>query len=110
MQIVDFTRFAQTILSGASEGALYAFVAMGFSLVHRSTGVINFAQGDLAMFGGILAAALTGAGLQAGISFVLAALICGALGGAFYFSAIRPAERATMAQLTLITIGFSILL
>jgi branched-chain amino acid transport system permease protein len=50
---MDLASFAQTAFAGISNGALYALLGLGFSLVIRSTGLINFAQGDLMMVGAI---------------------------------------------------------
>lgn len=107
---MDYVTIAQTIFSSLANGALYAFIGLGFGLVNRSTGIINFAQGDLAMLGAMFTAVLARAGLPVGIAALLAVLACAAIGGGFYLLALRPARRATIAQSVLITIGFSILL
>jgi branched-chain amino acid transport system permease protein len=107
---MDFETVAQTIFSSLANGALYAFIGLGFGLVSRSTGVINFAQGDLAMLGAVFAAVLAQAGAPIGIAAVIAVAACAAIGGAFYPLALRPASRAGIAQLVLITIGLSILI
>jgi branched-chain amino acid transport system permease protein len=107
---VDSTALAQTAVSGLANGALYAFVGLSFSLVSRSTGLINFAQGDLTMLGGMLAAVMTDADVPLVFAIPLAALACGAIGGGFYYFAIRPSTRATMSQLVIITVGLSILI
>src|ERR1700735_4044028 len=106
---MDFVTIAQTIFSSLANGTLYAFIGLGFGLVNRSAGVINFAQGDFVMLGAILTAVLAHAGLPVGIAAALATLICAAVGGLFYTLALRPARRASTGQLVLITIGFSIL-
>ena len=79
-------------------------------MVLRSTGLINFAQGDMAMLGGVLTAVLAAAGLPAGFAVLAAVAICTVLNVGFYIVAIRPVAGASMAQVTLITIGFSICL
>jgi branched-chain amino acid transport system permease protein len=107
---VEVTALIQTAVSGLANGALYAFVGLSFSLVSRSTGLINFAQGDLTMLGGMLAAVMTAAGVPLIAAVPLAALACGAIGGGFYYFAIRPSTRATMSQLVIITVGLSILI
>jgi branched-chain amino acid transport system permease protein len=107
---MDFTNVAQTAFAGISNGALYAFLGLGFSLVIRSTGLINFAQGDLMMLGGILTGALCHAGLPVAVSAPLAIAATTLLSAGFYWFAIRPAAGATMAQVVLLTIGFAICL
>jgi branched-chain amino acid transport system permease protein len=49
--MVDWTTFFDIFVSGVGLGALYALVAMGFSLIYKVTGVLNFAQGQIAMVG-----------------------------------------------------------
>jgi len=49
--MVDLTTFFDIFVSGVGLGALYALVAMGFSLIYKVTGVLNFAQGQIAMVG-----------------------------------------------------------
>ena len=105
---MDLISVAQTAFAGVSNGTLYAFLGLGFGVVLRSTGLINFAQGDVMMLGAVLTAVLSRAGLPVALSAPLAIGACTVLSGAFYWWAIRPAERATMAQITLITIGLSI--
>ena len=105
---MDFTSLAQTAFAGISNGTLYAFLGLGFGLVIRSTGLINFAQGDMMMLGGVLTGALSAAGLPVGLAAAIAVILCTALNVVFYIVAIRPVANAAMAQVTLITIGFSI--
>ncbi|MFI5011677.1 MAG: ABC transporter permease [Hyphomicrobiales bacterium] len=106
---MDLASFAQTAFAGFSNGALYALVALGFALVLRSTGLINFAQGDLMMLGGMISAVLAELGLPVIIAVPIAIVAGTALSASFYWLAIRPvASRATTAQVTLITIGLSI--
>jgi branched-chain amino acid transport system permease protein len=52
------TFFASLLITGLMTGAIYALVALGFVLVYKATGVINFAQGEFMMFGAFIAAAL----------------------------------------------------
>lgn len=49
--MVDFGTLLDVVVSGVGLGALYALVAMGFSLIYKVTGVLNFAQGQLALVG-----------------------------------------------------------
>jgi branched-chain amino acid transport system permease protein len=49
--MVDLTTFFDIVVSGIGLGALYALVAMGFSLIYKVTSVLNFAQGQIAMVG-----------------------------------------------------------
>jgi len=107
---LDLVSLGQIVVSGLANGALYAFVGLGFSLVSRSTGIINFAQGDFAMLGAVLTGLLVAAGVPLVFAVPIAVLVCGLVGGALHVFAIQRAERANMAQLIIMTIGFSILI
>ncbi len=101
---------AQFLLSGLTEGAVYALVALGFAIIYNASQVINFAQGEFVMIGGMATATLW----EAGVPLPLAAL--GALGAATLVGAlleklaIEPARNASVVSLIIITIGASILL
>jgi ABC-type branched-subunit amino acid transport system permease subunit len=107
---VDLVSFGQTVFGGLANGALYAFVGLGFSLISRSTGIINFAQGEFAMLGAVLTGLLSVHGIPLVLAVPIAVLVCGLIGGGLHVLAIQRAERANMAQLIIMTIGFSILI
>ena len=48
----------QYLLSGITKGSIYAVVAIGFNLIYSATGVLNFAQGEFVMLGGMVAVTL----------------------------------------------------
>src|SRR3989337_2635554 len=56
--------FMQYLLSGITIGAIYALVALGFSIIFNASHVINFAQGEFVMIGGMTTASLIGAGAR----------------------------------------------
>ena len=47
---MDWSNLIQTIVTGLADGGIYAVLALALVLIHRATGVINFAQGEMAMF------------------------------------------------------------
>ncbi len=49
-----FEELIQYALSGLSNGAIYALIGYGFATIYSSTGIINFAQGEFVMLGGML--------------------------------------------------------
>ena len=107
---MDLVSLGQIVISGLANGALYAFIGLGFSLISRSTGIINFAQGDFAMLGAVLTGSLAAAGTPLILAVPLAVLVCGLVSGGMHILAIQRAERANMAQLIIMTIGFAILI
>mgnify|MGYP003541736399 CR=1 FL=1 len=54
-------QWIQYVAGGATSGAIYALVALGFSIIYNASGAINFAQGEFVMIGGMSAVTLVGA-------------------------------------------------
>jgi branched-chain amino acid transport system permease protein len=76
--VTDFTQF---VFAGSALGARYALVALGFVVIFRATGVINFAQGGLVALGAYVAYDFTqNVGLPFTLAVVLAVLACGVVG------------------------------
>ncbi len=108
MQADQLLQFA---LSGLSTGAIYALIGIGFSIIFNATGIINFAQGEFVMLGGMLTffcIDILKLPLWGAIPVSVAvATITGLL---FERLAIRPLRQATPINLVIITIGGSILM
>jgi branched-chain amino acid transport system permease protein len=102
--------FLQFLFSGLTVGATYALAALGFSLVYNASNVINFAQGEFLMLGGMLAVFLLELGLPAWIALPAAILLVAAVGVAVERLAIRPARDAEVVTLVIITLGVSLVL
>jgi branched-chain amino acid transport system permease protein len=100
--------FLQFLFSGLTVGATYALAALGFAIIYNSSRVINFAQGEFIMLGGMSAVALTGLGIPLSVSIVLAIVVAGAVGALIEKFAIEPAGRADVVPLIIITIGASL--
>lgn len=102
------SQFLQFLFSGLTVGATYALAALGFSIIYNASGVINFAQGEFIMLGGMAAVALTGLGLPLPLAIVLAVAISAAVGMLIERFAIEPAGKADVVPLIIITIGASL--
>jgi branched-chain amino acid transport system permease protein len=100
----------QYLLSGLTSGAIYALVALGFAIIYNASHVINFAQGEFVMIGGMSTAALIELGLPLPLSIVISIGIATAVGLLLEKLAIEPARNASVVTLIIITIGASILL
>lgn len=100
----------QFVASGLQNGAIYALMALGFTLVFASTGIINFAQGEFFMLGGMLVAAGVAAGVPLAVSVAGAVALTAAIGCLIERVALRPARSAGGLALVIITIGCSMLL
>jgi len=101
----------QYIFSGLSTGAIYSLIGIGFAIIYNSTGIINFAQGEFVMLGGIMTwffyATMQ---LPLLLAMVLAIALTTAVGVLFERLAIRPLRNASPLILVIITIGGSILI
>jgi branched-chain amino acid transport system permease protein len=96
--------------SGLTAGAVYALVALGFTLIFNSCGVINFAQGEFVMLGGMITVFLSLAGLPLPLAACLAIVAVVLVGFGIHVFAIDRARDATTVALIVITIGASIFL
>ena len=101
--------FLQFLFSGLTVGAIYAMVGVGFAIIYNSSQVINFAQGEFVMIGGMATVALTAnAGLPLPVAVPIAIAIAALTGLALQKFAIEPSRGASVATVIIITIGASI--
>jgi branched-chain amino acid transport system permease protein len=102
--------FLQFLFSGLTVGAIYALVALGFTLIYNASDVINFAQGEFVMLGGMVTFFAVAAGVPLPLAALLAIVVAVAVGLLLHRFAIEPARGASAVTLIIITIGASILL
>ena len=102
--------FLQFAFSGLTVGAIYALVALGFTLIYNASDVINFAQGEFVMLGGMVAVFALAAGMPLPLAALIAVAVAVIVGLLLYYLAIAPARGASAVTLIIITIGASILL
>ncbi|NTW77171.1 MAG: branched-chain amino acid ABC transporter permease [Syntrophaceae bacterium] len=101
----------QYILSGLSNGAIYALIGFGFAIIHNATGIINFAQGEFVMLGGMFTIFfLSFFHLPLIPAIILSIIFSTMVGIAFERLAIRPLKNAKPLSMVIITIGASILI
>ncbi len=109
MQMDNFRQLFQYILSGLSNGAIYALIGFGFAVIYNATGIINFAQGEFVMLGGMLTVFfLVILKLPVIPAIGLAIVIATCAGILFERLAIRPLKDASPLRMIIITIGASI--
>src|SRR5438477_8494551 len=106
----DMAEFLQFFFSGLTVGAIYALVAVGFTLIYNSSDVINFAQGEFVMLGGMVTVFAAAAGVPLPLAALLAIVVAIGVGLLMHRLAIEPARGASTVTLIIITIGASILL
>ncbi len=98
----------QFLFSGVTVGAVYALVALGFTIIYNASDVVNFAQGEFVMLGGMITWFAHEAGLPLPLAALIAIVLTSALGVAMNKLAIEPARGAPVVSLIIITIGASI--
>jgi branched-chain amino acid transport system permease protein len=95
----------QQIFSGLAAGAIYASLALALVMIYRATDLVNFAQGDMAMFSTYIAWTLVNAGTPFWAAF-LVTLVASFLGGmAIERIVIRPVENSPVLAAVVVTIG-----
>ncbi len=98
--------FLQQVVSGLASGGIYASLALALVLIHRATGVINFAQGEMAMFSTYIAWTLVvNHGIPYWVAFAATLAISFAGGVGIHQVAIRPNERGSVLRVVIVTIG-----
>jgi branched-chain amino acid transport system permease protein len=100
----------QLVLSGLAIGSIYAFIAVGFVTIHAVTGFINFAQGEFAMVGAMVAASLVAAGLPLALAVlagVAAAVVAGVVTERL---AVHPVRRSSPLVVLVMTVAASTML
>ena len=100
----------QTFIGGLSLGAIYALVALGFSLVYRTMGLVNFSHGNVVMIGAYLASTFyISSKLPFAVSIVVAMAVTAAI-GIIIERVLRPLENKDFDLMLIGTIGFGIVL
>jgi branched-chain amino acid transport system permease protein len=103
------TEFLQALFSGLSSGAMYALMAVGISLIYSSTRLINFAQGEFVMLGGMIMATLYGDfKLPLVVAFSMTVIIVTVVGIVLKWIVYRENKRLPLVTVLIITIGVSI--
>ncbi|NQU55701.1 MAG: branched-chain amino acid ABC transporter permease [Rhodospirillales bacterium] len=105
-----FSELLQFLFSGITVGAIYALVGLGFAIIYNASNVINFAQGEFVMLGGMGTVFFIGLGLPMPLAIVLAVALTVFVGFGLEKIAVEPARNAPIVTLIIITIGASIFL
>src|ERR1700689_3381728 len=105
---MDFATLAQLTLSGLTTGCVYALVALGFVLCANVSGIVNFAQGEYVMVGGVVTAGLVA--MQVPLyAAVLAAVLLGAvLGFLQECLTVAPIRRAPLFLQATVALGVAV--
>jgi branched-chain amino acid transport system permease protein len=97
--------FLQQVFSGLAAGAIYASVALALVMIYRSTDLVNFAQGEMAMFSTYIAWTLVNAGLPFWVAFLITLIVSFIGGMVIERVVIRPVENAPVLAAVIVTIA-----
>jgi branched-chain amino acid transport system permease protein len=106
MLAAAFADFMQQVVSGLASGGIYALLALALVIIHRSTGVINFAQGEMATLSTYICWTLVfNHGWRYAPAFVATLAISFFGGIGIHRVVIRPVERGSVLRIVIVTIG-----
>jgi branched-chain amino acid transport system permease protein len=109
MIVATFADFMQQVVSGLASGGIYASLALALVIIHRSTGVINFSQGEMATLSTYIAWTLiVNHGWSYWPAFVVTLAFSFAFGVVTHRVVIRPVERGDVLRVVIVTIGLLI--
>ncbi|MEO7124392.1 MAG: branched-chain amino acid ABC transporter permease, partial [Lacisediminihabitans sp.] len=99
--------FISYLVSGIALGASFALIGSGFVVIHRVTRVVNFAQGTLAVFGGLISYSLLNGILPQGLAQIVTVIICAVIG--LVMGVVAIGKRGTPPMISLlVTLGLAI--
>src|SRR5690349_21545547 len=101
--------FLHQVLSGLATGGIYASVALALVMIYQATHLVNFAQGELAMFATYLAWALIQAGLPYWAAFAVTVVSAFVGGVAIERLIIRPVEQAPILAVVIVFIALLVI-
>jgi len=101
--------FFQYLVAGITYGTIYAIVAIGFNIIYNTTGIINFAQGEFVMLGGMIAVSMH-AFMPLPSAILAAVLLTMIVGALIEITFIRWLVKPSVLRMIMITIGLSIII
>ena len=106
-----FSQILQFLLTGITIGTIYGMVALGFNIIYNATGIINFAQGEFVMLGGMFMVWFTTVlKIPMIAAFALSVIMVTIIGALFERLAIYPLKRPSVLILIMITLAGSIIM
>ncbi len=104
-------QFFQILVSGVTLGSIFALVALGYNIIYNATGIINLAQGEFVMLGGMFMVYFTKSlGWPLLLAYIAAVLVVMIIGLLMERTCINPLKKPTVLNLVMITIAVSILI
>jgi branched-chain amino acid transport system permease protein len=105
--MLDYQFFIEVLVGGLLSGVMYSLVAIGFVLVYKTSGVLNFAQGAMLLFAALTFVSLVERGAPFWLAIMATLLIMVALGIAIERVVLRPLVNQSPMTLFMATLGLS---
>src|ERR1700749_3465150 len=103
----DYAFFIEVLVGGLLSGVMYALVAIGFVLIYKTSGVLNFAQGPLLLFAALTYVCLVERGFGAPLALIVAFATMAAFGVAIERVVLRPLADRPPITLFMATLGLA---
>src|SRR5690349_17450097 len=103
----DYQFFIEVLVGGLLSGVMYSLVAIGFVLIYKTSGVLNFAQGALLLFAALTFVSLVERGVPFALALVATFAIMVAIGIAIERTVLRPLTNKPPITLFMATLGLS---
>lgn len=103
----DWLFFTEVLVGGLLSGVMYSLVAIGFVLIYKTSGVLNFSQGALLLFAALTFVSLVERGVPFAIAFVITFAIMVVLGVTIERAVLRPLTNKPPITLFMATLGLS---
>ena len=103
----DLSFFAEVLIGGLLSGVMYSLVAIGFVLIYKTSGVLNFAQGAQLLFAALTFVSLVERGVPFALALVLTFALMVLLGLAIERTVLRPLVNQPPITLFMATLGLS---
>jgi branched-chain amino acid transport system permease protein len=100
----------QYLISGLTNGAIYALIALGFGIIYNATSIINFAQGEMVMLGALAAISIFHLTSSLPLAFIGGVALVTLVGLIFERVALRPVKDPSPITLIIITVGGAVLI
>ncbi|MER8960841.1 branched-chain amino acid ABC transporter permease [Mesorhizobium sp. M0701] len=107
MSYYDFLFVIEVLVGGLLSGVMYSLVAIGFVLIYKTSGVLNFAQGSMVLFAALTFVSLVERGIPFALSMLITLAVMVALGFTIELTVLRPLVNRSPMTLFMATLGLS---
>jgi len=107
LMVFDYQFFIEVLVGGLLSGIMYSLVALGFVLIYKTSGVLNFAQGSMLLFAALTFVSLEERGVPFALALAATLAVMVALGIAIERMVLRPLVNQPPITLFMATLGLS---